>query len=218
MLMRHIILNLMTSLGTHKIAFMMECTGLFKIWTRLFAREKTMQVPTKENKHFKKGAEYNWGCQVIAPTISSHSLYQRGFLSRLFHPHSMFQTFLHNPQPYITWLAFCHLWLRNTCGGTSMPAFKHWRKRVAYLKFVVLNKSSNLGIGTTRRVFHSTLNSENLEMKTSRGKILWNNLKKMWKLLNFHKANHLTKNFGRQIRFRIKFPKNWVNLTKLTFC
>lgn len=76
-----------------------------------------------------------------------------------------------------------------------MPAFKHWRERVAHLKFVILNKCSNLGIGTTRRVFHSTLNSENLEMKTSRGEIVWNNYKKNVEIIEFPQSKPFNQKF-----------------------
>ena len=124
---------------------------------------------------------------VIDPTISSYYLYQKAFLSRLLQPHVMgdiyigFISFHFVAQPtalcYITcvWLAFWRLWLRNNPTTTSTPACNLWKKTIAHLRLVILNKCSNLGIWSTKRVFHWNFISENLENGTSGTEVLWDN-------------------------------------------
>lgn len=122
---------------------------------------------------------------------------------------------------YITcvWLAFRHLWLRNNPKTTSTPACNLWKKTIAHLRLVILmNKCSNLGIWSTKRVSHWNFNSENLENGTSRTEVLWDNFQKISKLLNFCKANHSIENPGWKITVKMKFLKIWEYLVRFSVC
>ena len=113
------------------------------------------------------------GVSFSPPSASCHGWH--------IHPYIGFNSCHFVAQPtalcYITcvWLAFWCLWLRNNPTTTSTPACNLWKKTIAHLRLVILNKCSNLGIWSTKRVFHWNFISENLENGTSGTEVLWDN-------------------------------------------
>ena len=69
-----------------------------------------------------------------------------------------------------------------------------WETLVLVLpRHVRIGRNSNLEIGSTKGVFHSTVDSKHLEMGTSETEIAWDNLK----IIKFRKANQSTENSGK---------------------
>ena len=81
----------------------------------------------------------------------------------------------------------------------------------------------NISLWYSRGTFCLTRNSENFETGTNCIEISWESFQKIWKWMNFQKANHLIENSRKsggksigKVIFDKKFPKISVHLTRLS--